>query len=178
MIEVLSSVALCATALAAALHDVRTRRIPNGIAFAGVLAALALRLAAGPDAALEGLLGALIGLAVGFALFALGVFGGGDGKFLMAVGAFLGHRQLLGAMVVIALVGGVLALFEAARRGVLGAALKRTGWTMLHLGTLGRLGWRPRGAPVGGASAEAFSVPYGVAIAAGAVITWFFGVSL
>jgi prepilin peptidase CpaA len=120
----------------------------------------------------------MIGLAVGFALFALGVFGGGDGKFLMAVGAFLGHRQLLGAMIVIALVGGVLALFEAVRRGVLGAALKRTGWTLLHLGTLGRLGWRPRAAPAGGASAEAFSVPYGVAIAAGAVITWFFGVSL
>jgi len=177
MLEVLSSVALCATALAAALHDVRTRRIPNGIAFAGVLAALALRLAAGPDAALEGLLGALVGLAVGFALFALGVFGGGDGKFLMAVGAFLGHRQLLGAMLVIALVGGVLALFEAARRGVLGPALRRTGWTLLHLGTLGRMGWRPSAAPAT-AAAEAFSVPYGVAIAAGALITWFFGVTL
>jgi prepilin peptidase CpaA len=177
MLEVLSSVALCATALAAALHDVRTRRIPNGIAFAGVLVALALRLAAGPDAALEGLLGALVGLAIGFALFAMGVFGGGDGKFLMAVGAFLGHRQLLGAMLVIALVGGVLALFEAARRGVLGPALKRTGWTLLHLGTLGRMGWRPSAAPAT-AAAEAFSVPYGVAIAAGALITWFFGVTL
>jgi prepilin peptidase CpaA len=177
MLEVLSSVALCATALAAALHDVRTRRIPNGIAFAGVLAALALRLAAGPDAALEGLLGALLGLAVGFALFALGVFGGGDGKFLMAVGAFLGHRQLFGAMLVIALVGGVLALFEAARRGVLGQALRRTGWTLLHLGTLGRLGWRPS-APGSAAAVEALSVPYGVAIALGALITWFFGVSL
>ncbi len=177
MLEVLSSVALCATALAAALHDVRTRRIPNGIAFAGVLAALALRLAVGPDAALEGLLGALVGLAIGFALFALGVFGGGDGKFLMAVGAFLGHRQLLGAMLVIALVGGVLALFEAARRGVLGPALRRTGWTLLHLGTLGRMGWRPSAAPAT-AAAEAFSVPYGVAIAAGALITWFFGVTL
>lgn len=176
MIEVLSSVALCATALAAALHDVRTRRIPNGIALAGVLAALALRLAAGPDAALEGLLGALLGLAVGFALFALGVLGGGDGKFLMAVGAFLGHRQLLAGLVVIALVGGVLALFEAARRGVLGQALRRTGSTLLHLGTLGRLGWRPTVRPE--AAAEAISVPYGVAIAAGALITWFFGVTL
>lgn len=176
MLEVLSSVALCATALAAALHDVRTRRIPNGIALAGVLVALALRLAAGPGAALEGLLGALLGLTVGIALFALGVFGGGDGKFLMAVGAFLGPRQLLGGLLVIALVGGVLALFEATRRGVLGAALKRTGWTLLHLGTLGRLGWRPTARPE--AAAEAISVPYGVAIAAGALITWFFGVTL
>ena len=48
---------------------------------------------------------------------------------------------------------------------------------MLHLGTLGRLGWRPP-APGSATAAEALSIPYGVAIAAGALITWFFGVTL
>ena len=177
MLDLLSSIALCATALAAALHDVRTRRIPNGVALAGTAAALALRLAGGLDPFLAGLLGALLGLALGLVLFGLGIFGGGDGKFLMAVGAFLGPKAFGASLLVIALIGGVLGLVQAIRNGAVRRILSRTGSTLLHLGTLGRMGWRPQ-MPARGVGDAALTVPYGVAIALGALITWFLGVTL
>ena len=172
-LEVLSSVALVATAAAATLHDVRTRRIPNWVAVGGTFAALALRTAMGPGELRAGLLGAALGLGVGLLLFALRLFGGGDGKLLMAVGAFLGPRPFLSALFVIALVGGVLGLFEAARRGVLAAVLRRIGRRLLAVVSPGRAGFEPVAA-----TPEGFTVPYGLAIGVGALITWFLGVSL
>jgi prepilin peptidase CpaA len=172
-LEVLSSVALVATAAAATLHDVRTRRIPNWVALGGVVAALALRAAMGRGELIDGLVGAALGLSIGLLLFALRLFGGGDGKLLMAVGAFLGPRPFLSALLVIALVGGVLGLFEAARRGVLAAVIRRTGRRLLTVFAPGRAGFEPVAV-----TPEGFTVPYGLAIGVGALITWFLGVSL
>ena len=92
---------------------------------------------------------------------------------LVAVGAFLGPRPFLSALLVIALVGGVLGLFEAGRRGVLAAVLRRTGRRLLALISPGRAGFEPVAA-----TPEGFTVPYGLAIGVGALITWFLGVSL
>jgi len=164
--------ALVALVLAAAVLDLRTRRIPNRLVFAGLGAALALRGLVGVEAITAGLLGAAIGLAFGYGLFALGVFGGGDGKLLMAVGAFFGGPdRILGALLAIAVAGGGLGILWAVRQGVVLPVLLSTGRTVKYLLTFGRAGsLRTERSP------GAISVPYGLAIAAGSLIWWFWGV--
>ena len=168
VLQVLASVALTAVAVTATWHDFRSRRIPNALVLGGLAAALAVRMMVGVPSLLEGLLGAGIGLALGLVLFAAGAFGGGDGKLLMVVGAFLGPVRFGVALVVIALLGGVLALVEAVRRGVILPALWRTGEAGKYLVSFGRAGSRPRVADAG-----AISVPYGAAISGGALLTWY-----
>ena len=100
-------------------------------------------------------------------LFALGGLGGGDVKLLAAVGAFLGPGKLVTALLAAGVVGGAMALAVAAWRGALAATLARTGGLLLRWLTLGRAGdSRTLGAP------GAVTVPYGVAIAVGAVVGW------
>ncbi len=158
----------------AALLDLKSRRIPNWLVFSGLGSAIVLRTMAGNGALLQGAVGAAIGLGVGYSLFALGVFGGGDGKLLMAVGAcFGGPDPMLGALLAVALAGGVLGLAWAVREGVLLPILLNTGQTMKYLLTFGRAGsLRTAHSP------GAMSVPYGVAIAAGSLIWWFWGVPI
>src|SRR5690606_32818626 len=105
------------------------------------------------------------GLAAAFALRGLG---GGDVKLLAAVGAFLGPERLVTALLAGGVAGGVLALAVALRRGVLLPALLGTGNVLAHWLTLGRAGERRTLASPG-----AITVPYGVAIAVGAVTGWF-----
>ncbi len=137
-------------------------------AFGGLAAALALRALPGPDPVLPGLAGAGIALAFGLPLFALRGLGGGDVKLLAAVGAFLGPGRLITALLAAGVAGGVLAVAVALRRGVLLPALLGTGGLLRRWATLGRAGERRTLASPG-----AITVPYGVAIAVGAVVGWF-----
>lgn len=152
-----------------AVSDLRSRRIPNAFTFAGTCVAIVLgALLGGPSAAVTSVLGAVLGLSVGTVFLALGAMGGGDGKLLMAAGAFLGPARMLDALVVIGVTGAVLALAVVVGRGQLRRSLTSAWCLSLHLTTLGRRGAsRYIGAP------DALTVPYGVAIAAGALLTWF-----
>lgn len=167
-IEVLVSVALTAVAVTATWHDFRSRRIPNALVLGGLVVALGLRAAGGAGELGAGALGAVLGLALGLALFAAGAFGGGDGKLLMVVGAFLGPTRFVVALLVIALLGGLLALADAVRRNGFLPALWRTGETGKYLLSLGQAGSRPRVGAEG-----ALAIPYGAAISGGALLTWF-----
>jgi prepilin peptidase CpaA len=164
-IQLLLGVALTATAVAASIHDVRARRIPGALTLVAMVVALGLRGLGGAGAVAEGAIGLALGFVIGLGFFAAGIWGGGDGKLLMAVGAFLGWERLLVSLLVIGVVGGMLALYESATRGMLLAALRRVGWTMLGLVTLRRVVLAPQ-------SEAPMTVPYGVAISAGAVLTW------
>lgn len=161
--------AVFAILLAAAVYsDIRDRKIPNDLVMVGLLAGLvvgAVQVGGWPVAAVAG---AVLGLAVGLALFALGALGAGDGKLLAVVGAFLGPVGLVMAVLYAGLAGGVLALADALRQGTLPVALLRTRSLALHLVTFGRRGERWTVSSPGAAS-----IPYGVAIAAGAVAAWF-----
>ena len=139
---------LCALALfaAAAATDARERRIPNalsvGLALVG-LARIATALVTG-DAALP--LAADLAAAVGvFALaavaFRFGLLGGGDVKLLAAGALWLGAASLVPYLLTTILAGGVLALLFIA-------------WKL-----------------VTGGSAKGPSLPYGIAIAAGGILT-------
>ncbi len=168
MVAGLGDAALVLVVCAAAWSDARTRRIPNRLTVAGLLVALSLRVLLGPIPLWQGVLGATLALAISVVLFALGILGGGDAKLLTAVGAFLGPVAFVGALAVSCVAGAVMAVVEAARRGAL---------LLLFVQLLDIVSfWRTRGQ--GGdarrvSTPGAMTVPFGVAIAIGA-ITWRF----
>jgi prepilin peptidase CpaA len=91
---------------------------------------------------------------VGAALFVLGIWGGGDAKMLPAVALWTGFDGLSRFLLVMALVGGGLAVLALIARRV-------------PLGPVGPLrSWGDRLAATG-------HVPYGVAMAAGGLDWWF-----
>jgi len=103
----------------AAVCDIRTHRIPNLLVLLGLVLGL---VGHGWRGGGPGLLLSLEGVAVaGLALlpYALGGLGAGDVKLLGAVGALMGPVFLLWTLLGTVLVGGLLALAWAARRGVL-----------------------------------------------------------
>lgn len=133
--------------LAAAVTDLRSRRIPNGLALALAALGLARMVLAVPEtgAAPSGdLLAAAAVFAVGALAFHLGVLGGGDVK-LMAAGALWTGAALADEFLMTTLLaGGVLALVYVTR-GVVSRF--RTG------------------------ERADLTLPYGIAIAAGGVLT-------
>jgi prepilin peptidase CpaA len=153
---------------AAMWSDATARRLPNRLTVTAVLVGLAVRLTLGSGAVLSGSLGILLGVALCIPLFALGAIGGGDVKLVAAAGAFLGPGELLWALSIAASLGLLLVLEEVTRRKVVLPVLFRSKDLLLYLMTLGRKGERP----VSDAPA-AITVPYGVAIAAGALAAWF-----
>jgi prepilin peptidase CpaA len=97
----------------AALTDLQEYRIPNTVtlAIAALFPVYALLPGAGVDVAGSLALGAAV-LAGGAALFALGVFGGGDVKLVAAVSLWIGPSAFLEFLLVMALVGGAVALVQ------------------------------------------------------------------
>lgn len=131
---------------AAAVTDLRSRRIPNLLSVGLALVGFA-RIAAGlwtggstATAALD-LAAALAVFALGAAAFQLRMLGGGDVKLLAAGALWLGAAALGSFLMTTALVGGVLAV----------AYLLRMRF------------FRPAGPEPG--------LPYGIAIAAGGILT-------
>jgi prepilin peptidase CpaA len=151
----------------AAVLDLRTHRIPNALTVSGVVVALALRSTGGSAELYAGLLGGLIAFVVAAILFAAGAFGGGDAKLLTGVGTILGPQLILAGLLYTVLAGGVLALVVAVRRGLLPQLLFGTGRLALYGMSLGRAGER-----LSITSPSAVYVPYGVAIAVGALLGW------
>ncbi len=139
----------------AAATDLLTMKIPNLLSIGLCVAFLVIA----PIAGLSGqemlmhlAAGALM-LIAGILLFALGWIGGGDGKILAVAALWLGFDQLVGFLALVAIFGGALALAILAYRRVPATAFPLPDWA-LRLHTQG-----------GG-------MPYGVAIAAGALITY------
>jgi len=157
----------------AVVTDLKDRRIPNWITVPGLLAGLiagALMEGGVPVAALSG---AVIAFLVSLPVFVLGGFGAGDVKLFTAVGAFVSAGGLVSVVVYGGLAGGILALANAARRGALLGLLLNTKNLLVYGVTGGRAGVR-----IDLESSPAHAVPYGVAIAVGTVLSWFFPLSL
>ena len=94
-----------------AVQDIRGGRIPNGLTYGGLLAALAARfLMAGWPGLQGGLIGALAGGGIFYLLFLVGGMGGGDVKLMAAVGAWAGTAQTVVVLIAAAIAGGVLAV--------------------------------------------------------------------
>ncbi|MGH9379448.1 MAG: prepilin peptidase [Thermoanaerobaculia bacterium] len=171
-------VAVCA---AAVVSDVRRRRLANWLTIGALVVALALRSPGGWSAVGAGLGSAALAFAFGFPFFLLGGLGGGDVKLMAGLAAFLDPDMLVPAALVMALTGGAMAVFAAARNRSLGRVVRNVGTMLLTFVTFGRgvlwLGEKEEsddGASSPEPSApDAVTSPYGVAIAAGALVGWF-----
>jgi prepilin peptidase CpaA len=156
--------------LAAAWVDIRERRIPNALTLAMVLVALGGRAVFGGGPLVDGLFGAGLALVIMLPLFAMGGVGGGDAKLLIGVGAFLGPKGFIVAMLATALAGGLMSVLYAVRRGVILPVLLNAGGLARYALSAGRAGERTTAQSEG-----AVNVPYGVAIAAGTLIAVWYG---
>jgi len=138
----------------AAASDLFTMTISNRVSLVLVAGFLVMALLTGMALSTLGMhvLAGLFVLVVGFACFAFGWIGGGDAKLFAAVALWLGWSALLPFLAVTALAGGGLAL---------SLLVARSGW--FRPVTIGLGGW------VGRLTTPGENVPYGVAIAAGAL---------
>lgn len=140
----------------AAVTDLFTMTIPNSVPVGLFLGFLAAALVGG-----MGTEAMAVHLGIGFAvlvfcfcLFSFGYIGGGDAKLLAATALWFGWTEFLPFVLVTTLCGGVLAItLLSARAWPLPAGLARLPW-------LARLHDSSQGAP------------YGIAIAAGALIVY------
>ena len=114
MMDVVAPLAALAL-IAAALHDVVARTIPNAIPAFVALLGLALRAAEGDLA--WGLLAFVLVFAVAVIAWRYHVMGGGDVKLLAACALLPAPGSVADMMVAIALAGGALSLFYLAFRG-------------------------------------------------------------
>jgi prepilin peptidase CpaA len=145
----------------AALMDWQQRRIPNRLNFVAMVVALTLQVVtSGLDGLIAGLLGVTVGLAVLFLPFAAGMVGGGDVKFIAAVGAFLGWKTTLAGLAVGVVLGGVAGAVTLVRRGRLGLALRGLRSDLLCISN----GVRPTTLKT---SCVTETIPYGVFLAMG-----------
>jgi prepilin peptidase CpaA len=161
---------LLAMVLAAAVYDVRYRRIPNWLTLAGVLAGVALNgfLDQGrPGLFVSSLLGLAMAFGVYFVLYALRAMGAGDVKMMAAVGAIVGWRDWFGVFIITAMIGGIMALILVAMRG----RVKKTFWNVAFI--LSELkGGRPaymRREELDVKNPKALGLPHGAVIAVGTV---------
>jgi prepilin peptidase CpaA len=154
----------------ATVTDLRSRRIPNWLVLPFLVAGIAVSVWIhgwhGLAQSLEGLL--LGGLLMG-TLAALGGMGMGDVKLCAAVGAWIGPSQLMVALVVMALAGGVMALCWAAAGGFLGELFSSTGGL---LAGFYKRGLRPDPELVLD-NPRARKMPYAPAIAIGTLVSFF-----
>jgi prepilin peptidase CpaA len=157
LIAIPDAVALVVCAIAA-MTDLRRLRIPNRLTALGAACGLALNLtfgfvSGGPAGAVQWLVAAVQGAALGLVVFglpaALDMVGMGDVKLIVAIGALIRWPLALPLALYVALAGGAIALVYACLRGRIGAV----GRNMMSLGTTHR--------------AALHRMPYGLAIAIG-----------
>jgi prepilin peptidase CpaA len=154
----------------ATFTDLRSRRIPNWLVVPFVPAGVAVSAwVHGWQGVGQSLAGFALGAALFGLLFCLGGMGMGDVKLCAAIGAWIGPSQLMVALVITGLAGGVMAVCWAASRGFLGSLF--AGSAELVFGLKNR-GLRPH-AEMNLSNPRAHKMPYAPAIAIGTLISFF-----
>lgn len=167
------SIALWPTVIVVAVAtftDLRSRRIPNWLVFPFLLAGIVV---SGMLHGWPGLGHSLEGIALGGMLFGvlswLGGMGMGDVKLCAAIGAWIGPSQLLTALVITGIAGGIMAFGWALKGGFLGELFKGTGDLIVGLG---KRGLRPHPELVL-TNPMTRKMPYAPAIAIGTIFSFF-----
>jgi prepilin peptidase CpaA len=147
----------------------RSRRIPNWLVLPFMVAGIGVSAwQYGWHGVAQSLEGFALGAVLFGVLFALGGMGMGDVKLAAAIGAWIGPSQLLVALVMTGLAGGVMALLWAFAGGWASDLFKGSGDILL--------GWKKRGTLVHPelqlSNPLARKMPYAPAIAIGTLISF------
>jgi len=156
MVLIFGHLVLTIVLIIAAYFDTRWRRIPNKLTYPTIIAGLGLHTI---DSGLTGLGSALLGLLIGGGFFLIvymiGGMGAGDVKLMGGVRSFLGSHAIIPAIIFTVFVGGIMAIIKLFYDWV-----NRVKTPTARSGT-------NKGSP----KKEKSSLPYGVAIAAGTLVT-------
>ena len=164
MLQTISIATLPILMIVAALSDVASLRIPNWLT--GLTAALFF-----PMAYLTGmplfefgwhLLAGAILFFVGYMIFAVGFFGGGDAKLMAAAGLWFGTSQTMPFLILTAMAGGAMAI---------GYGLWAVFVMMLDFHVGDKADGTPRGF-IARLKKVMPQLPYGLALAVGAIIAF------
>lgn len=165
------------TVLMAAWHDIRSRKIPNWLVLAALLAGcLGQGLLLGWPGVRSGLLGMVVAFGIYFPLYLLRGMGAGDVKLMAALGAMLGMAHWLPAFALTAVFGAVSGLCLAAAKGRLRSTLFNTGYLIRELISFRAPYLTHEQIDVGHKSA--LRMPHAVSIAAGTLLMMLLSVTL
>jgi prepilin peptidase CpaA len=145
--------------------DLRWRKIPNCLTLPAIALGFVLNFLGN---SWNGLIFAFFGVLLGMGLlmlpYLLGGMGGGDVKFMGALGALLGSYAILNVFLYTTLVGGAIAIVVAIANKSLVETFKKI-WLLLKCIFLFR-------APLAGAGLfkKSIAIPYGLAIGAGTLL--------
>jgi prepilin peptidase CpaA len=154
MLDNFPVVALAFLVSAAAVADMHAYKIPNWLTGFTALAFLPVAIWSGLDFSTIGfhyLMGALL-LLIGYGLFSFGIFGGGDAKFVAACGVWFGATDSLYFLIAAVWCGGILAIAMLV-------------WTVFKYAV--QLDF---GDFIPGLRKAMPKLPYGIALAAGAIL--------
>jgi prepilin peptidase CpaA len=160
----------CAVLSVATFMDLRSRRIPNWLVLPFLVVGIVV---SGGLHGWHGIAQSLGGVGVGTVVFGclalMGGMGMGDVKLCAAIGAWVGPWQLVIALVVTGLSGGVMAICWAVYGGFLSDLVKGSGELVF--------GWKQRGMRAHPdlvlSSPRARKMPYAPAIAIGTLFSFF-----
>ncbi len=160
MLHTLSLSLLPLLMIAAAVSDVAAMKIPNWLTALMALSFFPMAFVIGmPFAVMAWHVTAGVALfALGFLLFSVGLYGGGDAKLMAAAGLWFGTSQTLPFLVATVAVGGLLCL-----------AFMAWSFFVFSFDLHGPEGAKGRGLIK---QMMSLNVPYGLAIAAGAIIAF------
>lgn len=153
----------------ATFTDLQSRRIPNWLVFPYWLAGIVVQgVLYGWHGVGQSLAGAGLAILIFGIFFLLGGMGAGDVKLCAALGAWVGPKQILFALIFTGLAGGVIVLIWAALGGFLHDLFKGTGDLMA--------GWKSGKIRDPEATIEnpgRRKIPYAPAIAVGTLFSFF-----
>lgn len=152
-----TSAALAVLVIVAAAFDLKTRKIPNWLTAAGVVAGFFA----------NHWTDALVGFAAGFSvyimLYLLRAMGAGDVKLMAAVGAIAGARAWFAIFILTAVLGGVAALVLITVRGRFRKTMWNVGYILSEM-TGGRAAWKAN-AELDVRNPKSAGLPHGAVIA-------------
>jgi prepilin peptidase CpaA len=159
-----------AVLIVATITDLRSRRIPNWLTFPFLIAGPVLSAWLG---GWHGFGQSMAGLGLGALIYGIfyivGGMGMGDVKLCAAIGAWIGPSQLLLALVITGVTGGLMAVIWAAFGGFLGELFTGSGDLVFGVG---KRGLAPHPALVL-SNPLTRKMPYAPAIAIGTLISFF-----